>query len=260
MGVEKIDAVFTNRKQEGRRALIVYLCAGDPSPEAVATAAEYLAEIGVDIIELGVPFSDPVADGPVIQAASARALANGMNLEKTLLLVQMLRVRLNQPLVLMSYYNPLLQYGLDKLARDLAECGVDGLIVPDLPFEEGGPLREKLKSKKIAAIPLVAPTTTPARLNKITSIGEGFVYCVSLTGVTGARDSLPPGIAAYLERVRKVTDLPLGVGFGISSLDQAVMLAPHCDGIIVGSVVVETIYKKGLAAAVEFVRELRQVI
>ncbi|CEP69633.1 Aldolase-type TIM barrel [Moorella glycerini] len=260
MGVERIGATFAAREKEGRKALIVYLCAGDPSLEVTAAAVEELAATGVDIIELGVPFSDPVADGPVIQAASTRALAGGTNLRKILDLVKDLRSRVSLPLVLMSYYNPLLQYGLAALAADLAAAGVDGLIVPDLPLEESAPLREKLEAVKLAAIPLVAPTTPAERLQQIAAAAQGFIYCVSLTGVTGARESLPPGIAAYLARVRETTDLPLGVGFGISHPEQARLLAPLCDGIIVGSAVVQALHEGGLSAAVEVVQSLRQAI
>ncbi|WP_258359038.1 tryptophan synthase subunit alpha [Moorella sulfitireducens (nom. illeg.)] len=260
MGVERISAAFAAREKEGRKALIVYLCAGDPSLEVTAAAVQELAAAGVDIIELGVPFSDPVADGPVIQAASTRALARGTNLRKILDLVKNLRSRVSLPLVLMSYYNPLLQYGLAGLAADLAAAGVDGLIVPDLPLEESAPLREKLEAVKLAAIPLVAPTTPAERLQQIAAAAQGFIYCVSLTGVTGARESLPPGIAAYLARVREATDLPLGVGFGISHPEQARLLAPLCDGIIVGSAVVRALHEGGLPAAVEVVQSLRQAI
>ncbi|WP_406676213.1 tryptophan synthase subunit alpha [Moorella sp. ACPs] len=260
MGVERIAAAFAARKKEGRKALIVYLCAGDPSLEVTAAAVEELAAAGVDIIELGVPFSDPVADGPVIQAASTRALAGGTNLKKILDMVKDLRSRVSLPLVLMSYYNPLLQYGLTALAADLAAAGVDGLIVPDLPLEESAPLREKLAAVKLAAIPLVAPTTPAERLQQIAAAAQGFIYCVSLTGVTGAREGLPPGIAAYLARVRQTTDLPLGVGFGISNAEQARLLAPLCDGIIVGSAVVQALRKGGVPAAAELVHSLRQAI
>ncbi|GEA19391.1 tryptophan synthase subunit alpha [Moorella sp. E306M] len=260
MGVERISATFAAREKEGRKALIVYLCAGDPSLEVTAAAVEKLAAAGVDIIELGVPFSDPVADGPVIQAASTRALARGTNLRKILDLVKDLRSRVSLPLVLMSYYNPLLQYGLAALAADLAAAGVDGLIVPDLPLEESAPLREKLAAVKLAAIPLVAPTTPAERLQQIAATAQGFIYCVSLTGVTGAREGLPPGIAAYLARVREATDLPVGVGFGISHPEQARLLAPLCDGIIVGSAVVQALHKGGVPAAAELVHSLRQAI
>ncbi|MDN5344017.1 MAG: tryptophan synthase alpha chain [Clostridia bacterium] len=260
MGVDRINRAFATRKGEGRRALIAYLCAGDPSLELTAAAVQKLAAAGVDIIELGVPFSDPVADGPVIQAASNRALAGGASLIKILALIQDVRRQAEIPLVLMSYYNPLLQYGLVGLAGDLASAGVDGLIVPDLPLEESGPLRDKLKAAGIAAIPLVAPTTPGERLRQITAAASGFIYCVSLTGVTGVREGLPPGIVAYLARVREVTSLPLGLGFGIGNSEQARRLAPYCDGIIVGSAVVQALHEGGLNAMAQLVQNIRQAI
>lgn len=258
MGVRRLRAAFAKRKEEGRRCLIVYLCAGDPSLDITAAAVKELAAAGADIIELGVPFSDPVADGPVIQAASQRALVSGTNLVKILDLVKDLRAQVQVPLVLMSYYNLLLQYGPERLTDDLNAAGGDGLIIPDLPWEESAPIRAELDKKGLAAIPLVAPNTTKERLTKIASAASGFIYCVSLTGVTGAREGLPPGIKEYLESVRAATDLPLAVGFGISTSNQARLLAPLCDGIIVGSAVVRTLHEEGLEAAVRLVQNLRQ--
>jgi len=260
MGISRLAAAFAARKKEGRKALIIYLCAGDPSLEATAAAVKEMAAAGADIIEIGVPFSDPLADGPVIQAASSRALASGTTPGKILNLVKDLRSQVSIPLILMSYYNPLLQYGLDRLANDLATAGGDGLIIPDLPLEESAPLREKLKVMELAFVPLVAPTTPRQRLKKITAAASGFIYCVSLTGVTGVRKGLPTGIQDYLVEVRSVTDLPLGIGFGISTPGQARLLFPLCDGIIVGSAIVRALYEKGLTAAVELVQELRQVL
>lgn len=214
----------------------------------------------MDLIELGVPFSDPVADGPVIQAASKRALAAGVTLPEILELVKNLRSGLAVPLILMSYYNPLLQYGLERLTADLAAAGVDGLIVPDLPLEENPPLRQTLEPAGLALIPLVAPTTPGERLARIAATARGFIYCVSLTGVTGVREGLPPGIDEYLAGVRAVTDLPLGIGFGIGSPDQARLLAPMGDGIIVGSALVDVLYQEGLPAALRLVERLRHAL
>lgn len=260
MGFERITSTFTARQGEGRKALIVYLCAGDPSLEVTGKVVQELAAAGVDLIELGVPFSDPVADGPVIQAAGNRALAAGVTLTGVLDLVKELRTGLDIPLVLMSYYNPLLQYGLNSLGAGLAASGVDGLIVPDLPLEESTPLKQALELEDLALIPLVAPTTPRERLARIAAAARGFIYCVSLTGVTGARDGLPPGIKEYMAGVRAVTDQPLGIGFGIGSPEQARLLAPLGDGIIVGSALVDTLYKRGLPGALELVQGLREVL
>lgn len=260
MGADRISSTLSANKEKGRKSLIVFLTAGDPTLEATENAVVKLAAAGVDLIELGVPFSDPVADGPVIQAASQRALAQGTSLRKIISLVSELRQEVTIPIVLMSYYNPLLQYGLEKLAADLEAAGCDGLIVPDLPLEEGTTLRENLQAAQLAYIPLVAPNTPADRLQKITAKASGFVYCVSLTGVTGARTALPPGIKEYLERVRKATNLPLGLGFGISAPEQAKLLAPYCDALIIGSKVVQTLYEKGLEPTIQLVNDLRKVL
>ncbi|MDK2820238.1 MAG: tryptophan synthase alpha chain [Clostridia bacterium] len=260
MGVNRLTKAFSARKTEGRKALIIYLSAGDPSLEMTARAVQELSEAGVDIIELGVPFSDPIADGPVIQAASNRALSSLTNLKKIIELVKELRSKVKIPLVLMSYYNPFLQYGIERLAADLDAAEADGVIIPDLPLEENTFLRESLDKKNIATIPLVAPTTPKERLNKITKTASGFVYCVSLTGVTGAREDLPPGIKEYLERVRDITDIPIAVGFGINGPEQARQLSPLCDGIIVGSAVVRTLHEEGISKTIELVKKLRQSI
>ncbi|MCG0278004.1 MAG: tryptophan synthase subunit alpha [Thermanaeromonas sp.] len=249
-----------NSFRRGRKALIVYLCAGDPSLEATFEAVCALTRAGADIVELGVPFSDPLADGPVIQAASQRALDQGTTLGQVLKLTHDLRKILDIPLVLMSYYNPLLRYGLASFVRELAEAGGDGVIVPDLPHEEAGPLRDHLDERGLALVPLVAPTTPVGRLQEIARQASGFIYCVSLTGVTGPRDELPPDLAGYLSRVRRVTSLPLAIGFGISTPEQARRIASLADGIIVGSAVVETLAEQGIDKAVNLVQALRKAL
>lgn len=260
MGAERITSTLISNRAGGRKSLIVFLTAGDPSLEDTKNTVRELAATGVDVIELGVPFSDPVADGPVIQAASQRSLAQGTSLSKIINLVGELRQKVTIPLVLMSYYNPLLQYGLERLSHDMATAGCDGLIVPDLPLEEGAILRKNLRMAKLAYIPLVAPNTSPVRLKKITATASGFVYCVSLAGVTGARATLPPGIKQYLAQVREATDLPLGLGFGISTPKQAKLLAPYCDALIIGSQIVRTLHESGLGPVIQLVRDLRQVL
>lgn len=260
MSMSRLKETFAANHQAGRKSLIVYLCAGDPSLEATADMVKKLAAAGVDIIELGVPFSDPVADGPVIQAASQRALEAGISLAAIVQMVSDLRKETDVPLVLMSYYNPLLQYGLKRLTADLQSAGADGLIIPDLPLEESLPMREASGEAGVAVIPLVAPNTPPDRLTRISAAASGFIYCVSLTGVTGARQSLPSGLKEYLEGVRAVNDLPLGVGFGISTPDQVRMIAPLCDGIIVGSAVVQTLHEEGPDAVVQLVKDLKQAL
>lgn len=228
-------------KLKGKKALIPFVTAGDPDLAYTISLVNDLAHAGADIIELGIPFSDPLADGPVIQQASGRALAAGANLSKILDTVHEIRKTVSTPIILMGYYNPFYKYGLERFIRDAARAGVDGLIVPDLPCEESEPMNQAALAGGIDLIPLVAPTTTDRRLEKITSQARGFVYCVSLTGVTGVREQLNTNIADFTGRVRRFTSLPLAVGFGISSPGQAAHAAKHCDAVVVGSAIVKTI-------------------
>ncbi|MGI9953519.1 tryptophan synthase subunit alpha [Moorellaceae bacterium AZ2] len=256
MGKERLAGAF----ERGRKALIIYVCAGDPSLKVTAELVPALVDAGADIIELGVPFSDPVADGPVIQAASQRALASGTTLARVLNLTAALRAKITTPLVLMSYYNPILRYGLADFGKDLAAAGGDGAIIPDLPWEEAGPLQQILEKEGLVLIPLVAPTTPEDRLRRIAAGAGGFIYCVSLTGVTGVREELPPGLLAYMERVRRVTSLPLALGFGIGSPGQLKRLAPLGDGFIVGSAVIQALVEGGVARAAALVKSLREAL
>lgn len=256
MSRERLAGAF----KQGRKALLIYVCAGDPSLEVTAELVPALADAGADIIELGVPFSDPVADGPVIQAASQRALAAGTTLAKVLDLTSALRAKISVPLVLMSYYNPVLRYGLTDFGKDLAAAGGDGAIIPDLPFEEAGPLQEIFEREGLALIPLIAPTTPEDRLRQIAAGAGGFIYCVSLTGVTGAREELPPDLLSYMERVRRVASLPLAIGFGIGSPDQLRQLAPLGDGFIVGSAVIQALAEGGVARAAALVKSMREAL
>ncbi|TDA67052.1 MAG: tryptophan synthase subunit beta [Clostridia bacterium] len=237
-GSDRLAAAFAAR---GETALITYLCAGDPDLDTTVELAKVVAKAGADIIELGIPFSDPLADGPVIQAASQRALAGGATVSRIMAAVENLRLEVAVPLVFMTYYNPVLQYGLENFIRDAAAAGIDGLIVPDLPLEESEQLAALAGEVSLACIPLVAPTSPPERVNRLAQAATGFIYCVSLTGVTGARSELAAGVVPFLERVRQSTDKPLAVGFGISTPDQAARLAPLADGIIVGSALVDVV-------------------
>ncbi len=251
--LNRIDAAFDRLRRDGRKGLIAYITAGDPSYEATADLVLALERTGADLVELGVPFSDPMADGPVIQQASMRSLAGGTTLAGILDLVRRLRERTQVPLLLMTYYNPVLHYGLAAFATDAATAGVDGLIIPDLPVEESGPLLAELERDGIHLIPFAAPTSTPERLARIggtasapvsghpPGAARGFIYCVSLTGVTGARQGLPPGIEEFMQRMRACTGRPLAIGFGISSPEQAVLMAQLGDAVIVGSAIVSLV-------------------
>jgi tryptophan synthase alpha chain len=248
----RIDAAFDRLRREGRKGLIAYVTAGDPSYEATAELVLAMERSGADLIELGVPFSDPMADGPVIQRASVRSLERGTTLSGILGLVHDLRRRTQIPLLLMTYYNPVLHYGLAAFATEAAAAGVDGLIVPDLPLEENGPLLSELQARQLCLIPFAAPTSTPDRLGRIGGAScadpeamnpprGGFIYCVSLTGVTGVRRGLPPGIEEFMGRMRACTDRPLAIGFGISNSEQAVLMARFGDAVIVGSAIVRLV-------------------
>ncbi|ABZ84480.1 tryptophan synthase, alpha subunit [Heliomicrobium modesticaldum Ice1] len=265
-GTERLTATFANLKAEGKRAFIAYVTAGDPDLETTRELVLTLEKNGASIIELGVPFSDPVADGPVIQEAAVRALAGGTTLTKVLAMVRTLRRETSIPIVLLTYYNPVLRFGLLRFAREAAASGVDGVIVADLPAEEGGVLREPLDELGLALIPLVAPTSTPERIQRIAEKARGFIYCVSLLGVTGMRSDLPPDAAALLERVRAMTDVPLALGFGISRAEHVAIVAPNCDGVIVGSAIVKLIAQnlgdraRMLAEVGAFAREMAAAV
>ncbi|NLK52618.1 MAG: tryptophan synthase subunit alpha [Syntrophomonadaceae bacterium] len=238
----RIKTAFQTLKDRQEAGLIAYLSAGDPDLKTTGLLVERLAENGVDLIELGVPFSDPVADGPVIQRASQRALQAGTNLLKILDLVAQLRAKgVSLPILLMSYYNPILRQGLVTATELLATAGVDGLIVPDLPLEESMELRERLRQKELSLIYLLAPTSSTVRVRKIAQQAQGFIYCVSLTGVTGERDQLPEELPHFLQRVSRETTLPLAVGFGLSRPEQMPLIASLADAAVVGSAFVSLI-------------------
>jgi tryptophan synthase alpha chain len=238
-GIQRIANVFEKTRAEKRAALISYLTLGYPTPEASLALAEAAVAGGTDLLELGVPFSDPLADGPVIQRAAHVALQQGMTVARCLEMARSLRQRgIELPLIFMGYYNPILAYGEEDFCRACYEVGVDGLIVPDLPPEEGQRLEEGCGRYGLALIYLLAPTSTPERLRLVTERSRGFVYLVSVAGITGPRDRLPPDLDAFVRRVRSVTDKPLAVGFGISTPAQAGQVAALADGVVVGSALV----------------------
>ena len=239
-GTDAIADAFALAASERRCALITYITAGYPTPSESASLIHALQMGGSDIIELGVPFSDPVADGPAIQRASQAALRAGVTPEYCLNLVRDLREQgITVPLILMGYYNLIHSHGLARYARDCAASGVDGLIVPDLPPEEAGSLREACSPEGLAVILLVAPTSGESRISRIASMSQGFLYVVSRLGITGAEVTVGAELEARLALVRRYAKIPIAVGFGISRPEQVRALAPLVDGLIVGSAVVE---------------------
>jgi tryptophan synthase alpha chain len=238
-GAQRIAAVFGRVQAENRAALMPYLTLGYPTPESSLALVETAAVAGADMLELGIPFSDPLADGPVIQRATHIALQQGITVARCLEMARDLRQRgIVIPLIFMGYYNPILAYGKDAFCRACYEVDVDGLIVPDLPPEEGVGLEEACREHGLALIYLLAPTSTPERIRLVSERSQGFVYLVSVAGITGPRDRLSSDLEAFVSRVRAVTDRPLAVGFGISTPGQARQVAALADGVIVGSALV----------------------
>ncbi|HEX3282838.1 MAG TPA: tryptophan synthase subunit alpha, partial [Pyrinomonadaceae bacterium] len=242
--MRRIEETFAQLKSEGRGGLIPFVTAGDPHLELTRALIVELASAGASVIELGVPFSDPMADGPVIQRSSERALRNRVGIEEILQIVSEARESTHVPIVLFSYYNPLLQFGLERLAREAAGAGVDGVLVTDLAPEEAGDFQNALSAEQLDMIYLVAPTSTDDRLRMIAERASGFVYAVSRTGVTGTRKESSDAAANLVERVRAVTTLPVAVGFGVSNRSQVEEVLRYADAAVVGSAIVAEIEKE----------------
>lgn len=260
--MSRLAPTFARLAAAGERALIPYITAGDGGLETTRRAVLAMARAGADIVELGVPFSDPVADGPTIQAAASRALQGGIRTRDIFRAVSELRQETDTPIVLLVYYNCIFRFGEDAFVEQAAACGVDGLIVPDLPPEEGESLLRAGEEAGVDVVWLLAPTSTGERIRLVAQRARGFIYCVSLTGVTGAREHLAAGLADLVARIRPHTSVPLAVGFGISTSEQARAVASLADGVIVGSALINRMTAAGSqAAAVEaaarFVAELK---
>jgi tryptophan synthase alpha chain len=258
----KLDRTFAQLRQHGEKALITYVMAGDPSLQDTEQLVVELEKAGADIIELGVPFSDPIADGPVIQQAAERALRSGTTLRSILSMVIRLRIRTQIPLVLMAYYNTIYAYGLERFCQEAAQVGVDGLILPDMPPDEAGPLKGPAAAAGLPLIFLLAPTSTVERRTFVARQSQGFVYYVSLTGITGAKLLNLADVEKNVGKIRKVTKLPVAVGFGVATPEDAANVAAIADGVIVGSAIVKQIAvhreKPDMVKHVaEFVRSLK---
>lgn len=241
--MNRIQKKFNELKAVKKKAFIVYITSGDPTMKATERLIKELDECGVDILELGVPFSDPMADGPIIQAASERALKNRVNVRRILGLARRARRYTDLPIVLMTYYNPIYSYGIESFVRDAKRSGIDGVIVPDLPPEEGEGLVSSSKKNGFSCIFLLSPTSSYKRMKLVSRKSEGFIYYVSLTGVTGPRKHLPPEIIRDVKRIKRLTKKPVCVGFGVSTPRQARTIARASDGVIVGSAVIKVIEK-----------------
>jgi tryptophan synthase alpha chain len=252
-----INSVF----KPNHKALIAYVTAGYPDAKATVEIAGVLAEGGCDIIELGIPFSDPLADGATIQKASYQSLQKGTTPEVCLEIASEIRKKITTPLVFMTYYNPILNYGLEAFCMACVKSGINGLIVPDLPPEEGLELEAIAQKNSLDLIYLLAPTSTEARIAAVAARSRGFIYLVSLTGVTGARNMLSTELEGFVKRVRGKTSLPLCVGFGISKVEHVIQAAALADGVIIGSRLIELIEEDGtLKALIAFIASLRKAL
>ena len=237
----RIGRMFEGLKRDGRKGFIAYLTAGDPSPERTPGLIEAMVRGGADLIELGVPFSDPIADGPVIQRAGERALKAGTSLKTVLEIARQVRKRSDVPLLLFTYLNPVMRYGLDRLASDAVAAGIDGCLLTDASVEEAGEYVEAMHRHGLDTVFLAAPTSTPRRLELVAKYSTGFIYLVSRTGVTGERDSLSNAVDPLVKAMRAVTDLPLAVGFGISKPEHVAELGRLVEAVVVGSAFVRLI-------------------
>ncbi len=261
--MNRIDKKFKELRKKHKKAFIVYICAGDPDIDTTEELVITLENSGVDIIELGMPFSDPLADGPTIQAASQRALEKGINLYKIFHLIKKLRRKTRIPIVLMGYYNPVIKYGLKRFVKDATKAGADGAIIPDLPVEEASEFINLSRKFKFNTIFLASPTTTNEKFREISKKSCGFIYYVSLTGVTGAREKLPTKIKSDVKKIKRHTKKPVCVGFGVSKPAQVKDINSFADGVIVGSAVIKRIEanlgnrKKILSSVANLVTSLR---
>lgn len=257
--MNRIDRTFSELKSQGRKALVCFVTAGDPNLDATKSLVPAIAEAGADIIELGVPFSDPMAEGPTIQASSLRAISAGTTIDRLFECIKEIRIECDTPLVLMTYSNPVISYGFDRFAQNAAVSGADGVIMTDMPPEEAGEWKEAADNAGLATIFLVAPTSTKDRIKRAANMASGFIYCVSRTGVTGARSDIPIELGDLVGRIKDVSDLPVVVGFGISKPEHVAGIFTFADGAVVGSALVDVIAKSSGSREMvsEFVRSLR---
>jgi tryptophan synthase alpha chain len=263
--MSRLESTFARIREAGRGGLVTYLTAGDPDPVRSIDLLRAVADAGADVLEVGVPFSDPLADGPVIQRATERALAQGMTLRGTLDIVRRVRAAVDAPVVLFTYANPVIRLGVDRFAREAADAGVDGVLLLDYPVEEAGPLRAAIVEAGLDPIFLVSPTTTGDRIRRSSELGRGFLYLISRLGVTGVRDRVDGGLETVVRRVRACSSLPLAVGFGISTPDHVAQACALADAAVVGSGLVQVVADHGGSPDVarragEYVRWLKSAL
>ena len=256
----RLEKTLADLRAAGKKGLFIYITAGAPSKEASLDAICRAEEAGADVIELGIPFSDPLADGPVIQAASVAAIRGGMTLEGALDMVRDLRQRTEIPIIGMGYINIMLNYGFDRLVQDASEAGMDGLILPDVPHEESAELHKTCAAHDFHLVEFVTPGTTPERMKKILSSANGFIYCVSNNGVTGVKKIDYGPIGEVAAKAREFTDVPLAVGFGIGSPEAAVEAASQADAVIVGSAVVKRLMDGQQEDAMRLIHDMRRAL
>lgn len=257
--MSRLESVF---KQKNHKALIAYVTVGYPNIETTLKTVPIMADCGCDIVELGIPFSDPMADGATIQQASFKALENGVNTTICLEIAKKLSKKTSIPLVFMTYFNPIYRYGLEKFCHECITSGIDGLIVPELPPEEGDELRNLAGKSGVDLIYLLAPTSTEERIRLVASKSRGFIYLVSIAGVTGARNELPPDLGKFVGKVKQIAKQPVCVGFGISSPEQAGQVAKTADGVIIGSKLIQLMESDDIAmtATQSFIRDTRKAL
>ena len=263
--MNRIEQHFSALRAKKEKALICYLTAGDPNLDKTRELIFALEAAGVDLVEIGVPFSDPTADGPIIQAASQRALKNGTTLANILAMIESLRKTSEIPIVLFGYYNPILSFGTERFAAKAAQAGVDGILVVDLPPEEAAELRQYTDPQGIDFISLIAPTTSTERVKTIARHATGFLYYISITGVTGTAKPQVEEVKKDVARIRKVTALPLAIGFGISTPQQAAEIVPYADGIVIGSAIVKMIEENSqrddlVSVVSQYAKEMKKAV
>ncbi|MBI1871408.1 MAG: tryptophan synthase subunit alpha [Chlamydiae bacterium] len=256
--MKRIENKFFNLSKEGKKGLITYITAGDPGMRVTEDLVYAFDDLGVDGVELGIPFSDPLADGVVNQLAAQRSLKAGTTVHKVLDLVSRIRKKSEIPIVFFTYLNPILKYGLNGFARDASNAGVDGILVLDLPPEEASEYCQMMSNRAIDTVFLVAPTSSDERIKKISSFAKGFIYCVSRTGVTGMQSEISQEVPQLVGRIRKISSLPVAVGFGISGPEQVKALAQHADAVVVGSAIVKKIEEN--VSSPNLVKEVKKFV